>query len=178
MLLTISAKGDAPWNNLKDLVEYARKNPRTKYGTHGKSTTGYVVMTTIGKIENISFVDLDYDSDAQITAALLGGHVSFGTPAFSSIKSLREAKKLKVFATLTEKRADFAPDIPTIEECGYKLPNVGFNGVFVSRETPDSIVKRLDDAIRKVMSKKSSRRRRGTSTCCSIIATPRTFRKW
>lgn len=154
VLLTIAVKADAPWNNLKELIEYARKNPRMKYGTHGKSTQGFVIVSTIGRAENVSFVDVAFESDGTILPAILGGHIPFGTPAFSAIKSLREAKKLKVLATLTEKRADFAPDIPTVGELGYKLPYVGYNGVFGPKGLPDSVVKKLDDAIRKIMADK------------------------
>jgi tripartite-type tricarboxylate transporter receptor subunit TctC len=154
VLLTITVKGDAPWNNLKELIEYARKNPRMKYGTHGKSTQGFVIMTTIAKDEKVSFVDIAYGSDGEIIPALLGGHIPIGTPAFSSIKSLREAKKVKVLATLTEKRADFATDVPTVAELGYKLPYVGYNGLFGPKKTPDEVVKKIDDVVHKILEDK------------------------
>ena len=154
VVLTITVKGDAPWNSLKELIEFARENPRMKFGSHGKSTQGYVILTTIAKTEKVTFVDVAYDSDGTIVPALLGGHIPIGTPALSSIKSLREAKKVKVLAVLTEKRADFAPDIPTVAELGYKLPYVGFNGLFGPKGTPDEVVKKIDEVVRKICEEK------------------------
>jgi tripartite-type tricarboxylate transporter receptor subunit TctC len=151
VLLTITVKADAPWNSLKELIEYARKNPRMKYGSHGKSSQGYVTVATIARAEKVNLVDVAFESDGTIIPAILGGHIPFGTPAFSAIKSLREAKKLKVLATLTEKRADFAPDIPTVGELGYKLPYMGYNGVFGPKALPDYVVKKLDETIRKIL---------------------------
>jgi tripartite-type tricarboxylate transporter receptor subunit TctC len=154
VVLTVTVKGDAPWNTLKEFIEYARKNPRLKYATHGKSTQGYVIMTTLARDEKLSFVDVTYESDGTIVPAILGGHVTFGTPALSSIKALREAKKVKVLATTMDKRPDIALDIPTVGEAGYKLPYVGYNGLFAPKGTPDEVVKKIDEVVHKILQDK------------------------
>ena len=149
-VLAVTVKEDAPWKSLKDLVEFARKNPGTKMGTHGKSTLGYLVMTTVGKAEKVSFVDVPFAGDSKIVPAILGGHVPFGTPAFPSIKPLLDAKKVKVLALCIEKRADFAPEIPTVVELGYKLAFISYLGVFGPKGTPDEVVKKIDEVVRKI----------------------------
>jgi tripartite-type tricarboxylate transporter receptor subunit TctC len=149
-VLAITVKEDAPWNSLKDLVEHARKNPGMKMGTHGKSTLGYLVMTTVGKAEKVSFVDVPFAGDSKIVPAILGGHIPFGTPAFPSIKPLLDAKKVKVLALCIEKRADFAPEIPTVVELGYKLAFISCLGVFGPKGTPDEVVKKIDEVVRKI----------------------------
>jgi tripartite-type tricarboxylate transporter receptor subunit TctC len=156
-VLAITVKEDAPWNNLKDLVEYARKNPGMKMGTHGKSTLGYLVMTTVAKAEKVSFIDVPFAGDSKIVPAILGGHVPFGTPAFPAIKSLLEAKKLKVLALCIEKRADFAPEIPTVVELGYKLAFVSYLGVFGPKGLPDDVVKKIDEVVHKISEEKDFR---------------------
>ena len=149
-VLAVTVKEDAPWNSLKDLVEFARKNPGTKMGTHGKSTLGYLVMTTVGKAEKVSFADVPFAGDSKIVPAILGGHVPFGTPAFPSIKPLLDAKKVKVLALCIEKRADFAREIPTVVELGYKLAFISYLGVFGPKGTPDEVVKKIDEVVRKI----------------------------
>ena len=150
-VITISVKGDAPWNSLKDIVEYARKNPGVKYASFGKSSISYVAMTSIGKAEKVSFVEVPFDGDAKLIPALLGGHVLVGTPAFPSIKSLLEAKKVKTFAVLIDKRGDFAPEIPTLNELGYKLRYFAYLGLYAPKGTPDEIVKKIDETVRKIV---------------------------
>jgi tripartite-type tricarboxylate transporter receptor subunit TctC len=146
-VLAVTVKADSPFNSIKDLVEYAKKNPDVKVATHGKSTLGFLVMATIGKAENVRFTDVPFAGDSLITPAILGGHVLVGTPAYPAIKSLLDAKKLKVLALCIEKRAEFAPDIPTVVELGYKLAFVSFLGVYAPKGTPAEIVKRLDAVI-------------------------------
>jgi tripartite-type tricarboxylate transporter receptor subunit TctC len=149
-VLTIAVKGDSPLKSVKDLVEYARRNPGTKIGIHGKSTQGYLVMRTIAKAENVSLVDVPFDGDTKIVPAILGGHVPAGTPAYPSVHSLIESKQIKALALLIEKRADFAPEVPSLTEVGYKLPAGAYLGVFSPKGTPDDIVKKLNDVIAKI----------------------------
>ena len=146
-VLTMSVKGESPINSMKDLIEYAKKNPGTKIGIHGRSTLGYLAMRTIAKSENINLIDVPFDGDTQIVPAILGGHVIAGTPAYPSIHSLVEAKKIKVLMLLIEKRADFAPAIPSIVEFGYRLPAGVYLGVFAPKDTSDDVIKKLNDTI-------------------------------
>lgn len=156
-VLAITVREDAPWNSLKDLVEFARKNPGMKMGTHGKSTLGYLVMVTVGKAEKVNFIDVPFDGDSKIVPAILGGHVPVGTPAFPAIKSLLDAKKLKVLALCIERRAEFAPEIPTVVELGYKLAFVSYLGVFGPKGLPDDVVKKIDEVVHKISEEKDFR---------------------
>jgi len=153
-LICIAVKADAPWNSLKELTDYARSNPGMKFGHIGKSTTQYVILSTIVKTANLQIVDVPYDGDGTMVPALLGGHVPVAIPVLYVIKSLVEAKKLKVLAVAVQQRVPSAPDIPTLSELGYKLPISSFLGLFAPKKTPDEIVKKLDDTIRKVLENK------------------------
>ena len=149
-VLTISVKADSPLNSVKDLVAYAKQNPGVKVGLHGKATQGYLVIRTIAKNEKVNLVEVPLDGDAQIVPAILGGHIPVGTPAYPAVKSLADAKQIKVLTLLTEQRVDFAPNLPCLSEAGYKQPAGTFLGVFAPKGTPDSVVKKLNDVIAKV----------------------------
>ena len=147
----VTVKGDAPWNSMKDFVEYARKNPGTKFGHNGKGGLQYVIMTTIAKAEKLQLVDVPYDGDATSIPAIMGGHIPVALPAYALVKPLAEAKKLKVLAISSEKRVDFAPDVPALGELGYKMPSyASFFAMFAPKKTPDAIVKKIDDVVHKI----------------------------
>ena len=155
LLNVITAREDAPYNNLKEFVEYARKNPGLKYAHNGKASVQYVVMSTIAKAENLNLVDVPYDGDGAILPALLGGHVPIGVPAYAVIKAHLQAKKLKMLATCTEKRSSFTPDTPSIVEQGYKLPYVVSVALYAPKKTPEAILKKIDDVVRKIVADKA-----------------------
>jgi tripartite-type tricarboxylate transporter receptor subunit TctC len=153
-VIAITVKEDAPWNTMKELVDYARKNPGMKYGHIGKSTTQYMTMSAINKAENLRMVDVPYSGDGPMVPAILGGHIPVGTPIIYVIKSLMEGKKLKVLAVALKKRNPTTPDIPTLAELGYNIPISSFLGFYAPSKIPDEIVKKLDDTIRKVLADK------------------------
>jgi tripartite-type tricarboxylate transporter receptor subunit TctC len=151
-VLALAVKADSGFNSLKDFVEYARKNPGIKYATHSRSSAGYLVMENIEKTEKLQLVDVPIGGDAKIVPTLVGGHVPIGTPGYPAIKSLVEAKQIKALAMLTPKRADFAPDVPTILELGYKLGFVSqvYLGLFAPKGTAKEIIKKISDTAGKI----------------------------
>jgi tripartite-type tricarboxylate transporter receptor subunit TctC len=149
--MAYAVKADAPWNSMKDLVEYARKNPGVKVGSPGKQTLPYMAMVGVAKKENVNFVDVPFGGgDAETTPALLGGHIPVGAIDYSAIKSLVDAKKLKVLAVCTEKRVDFAPTVPSMGELGYKLAYVSVLGLFGPKDLPGDLVKKIDELVGKI----------------------------
>ncbi len=147
---TITLKEDAPWKTLKELIEYAKKNPGMKTGTGGKQTLQSMLLTTINKTEKTGFVAVPFAGDPQNLAALLGGHTQVGLFDFSVAKSLWDAKKLRVLAIVTEKRAEFAPNVPTVVELGYPILYVSILGINGPKGIPDEVVQKIDDAVAKI----------------------------
>jgi tripartite-type tricarboxylate transporter receptor subunit TctC len=147
-ILTVAVRGDAPWNSLKEFIEYARKNPGTKFAHLGKSTQQFVVPTMIARQEKLRMVDVPYDGDATMVPALLGGHVPIGTPVYPIIKALVDAKKLKLLAVVLDKRLAAAPEVPSLYELGYRSPLYAYGGLFAPKGTPDDIIRKLDEAVR------------------------------
>jgi tripartite-type tricarboxylate transporter receptor subunit TctC len=163
--LSFTVKADAPWNSMKDVVEYARKNPGMKVAIPGKQTGPYMVMVQIGKKENVHLVAVPTGGDAATAPAILGGQVPIGAIDYSAIRSLVEAKRLKVLAVCTEKRVDFAPNVPTVVELGYELPYVSILGLFGPKEMPDEFVKKIDEAVGMVSKEQSFQSKLRDSIC-------------
>ena len=151
-VLTLTVKSDAPWNSVQDIVEHARKNPGLKIATHGKGTLSHLVLRTIAKKENVILTDVPYAGGSPMIPAVLGGHVPVVTPAMTDMSSLLEAKQLKVLAVLTDRRAPFAPEIPSVVELGYKLAFVSYVGLFGPKGLPEEVVAQLNGAVQKIAS--------------------------
>ncbi len=147
----IVVKGDSPINGFKDLIAYVRKNPGTKWGINTKTSPSYIITRSIAKTENLNIVDVAFDGDVKIVPAILGGHIPVGSPTYPSVKSLVEAKQLKLVVLLVEKRADFMPpNVPIVVDVGYRIPPGMANSVFAPKATPDDVVKKISDAAAKV----------------------------
>lgn len=129
-----AVRADAPWKNLKEVVEYARNNPKSfKWGAG-----------TLGSINNFSQTQLFESAgvdpnkgrvifeqgNAQAIAALLGGQVQFGIATLPDMMNLGKAGKIRALAVTTPERLASFPDVPTTKEAGFPGANiVGWYGV-------------------------------------------------
>jgi tripartite-type tricarboxylate transporter receptor subunit TctC len=146
----ICVKGDSPINDYKDLVEHLRKNPGTKWGINTKTSPSYIIMRAIAKRESLNIIDVAFDGDTQIVPAILGGHILLGSPTYPSVRSLVDAKKIKIPVLLVERWEEFMPKVSTIVEYGYRVPPGLTNSVFTPKGTPADIVKKLNDTAAKL----------------------------
>jgi tripartite-type tricarboxylate transporter receptor subunit TctC len=149
---TVAVKEDAPWSSLKELVEFAKKNPGIKVSTGGKQTVPHMFLTTLNKIEKTGFVGVPFAGDPPNLAALMGGHVSVGILDYSPMKPVVDAKKLKLLAVVTsDKRVDFIPSVPTAMELGYPVVFLPILGLVGPRGIPEEIVEKLDAVVAKIV---------------------------
>jgi tripartite-type tricarboxylate transporter receptor subunit TctC len=144
-----SVKADAPWQTLKDVVEYAKKNPGkfTYFGGAVGSTT-HLAIEFVAKAEGAQFTMVPFQGGAPALAALLGGHIHGHSG--NTFRQAREGSA-RILAVQTEKRLKSFPNIPTFKELGYDFYNDDMFLVVAPRGTPAAIVKKLDEAFKKAM---------------------------
>ena len=145
--LALVIKADAPWKNVKDVVEYAKKNPGVlKFGSSGVGTTLQYGMELFKiaagglKIDHIPF-----KSAPEINAALLGGHIQLGTFTWGTSKALYDAKKVRVLAVTVP--TDELPGTPTFAQEGYPEINLtAFYGLAAPKGLPKDVYKKVQEA--------------------------------
>ena len=145
----VAVKGDSPFKTVKDLVEYARKNPRkVTYSTLGIGSPMHLSMEYIAKQEGIAWTHVPYPGSMPAVTALLGGHV-MATSSSTEWKPFAQEGKLRLLATHGEKRMQSFPDVPTLRELGYDFYNDTTFLIVAPKGTPLDIVKKLEDAFHK-----------------------------
>ncbi len=145
----VYVKADSPFKTFKDLVAYARQNPKkATYGTVGVNSMGNLMMEEIAKKEKVQITHIPFKGTPEVQTALLGGHVLFGAGDFNA--SLVEAKEIRLVMMLKDEPAAEYPGVPTIKEL-YGLPYPMYFTVVTQRAVPDAIVGRLEDGFRQAM---------------------------
>jgi tripartite-type tricarboxylate transporter receptor subunit TctC len=151
----VAVQANSPWKTFKELVDYARKNPKKlKFSTQGVSIPQDISMQLIARKEGVSWILVPYKGTAPALAALLGGHVDFACVSTDFIPHVK-AGKLRGLAILDQRRLDDFPDIPTFGELGYDfldeyITDVGFF-IGAPKGTPLSVIEKLDDVFHKSM---------------------------
>ncbi len=144
-------KADSPFKSLKDLVEYAKKNPgKVTYSSTGVGSPMHLAMEYVGKQEGIQWTHVPYPGSTPALTALLGGHVTAQSGSTEWIPQIK-AGAVRLLGTHGEKRMKLFPDVPTFRELGYDFINETVFMVAAPKGTPSLIVKKLEEAFHKAM---------------------------
>jgi tripartite-type tricarboxylate transporter receptor subunit TctC len=144
-------KADSPFKSLKDLVEYAKKNPgKVTYSSTGVGSPMHLAMEYVGKQEGIQWTHVPYPGSTPALTALLGGHVTAQSGSTEWIPQIK-AGAVRLLGTHGEKRMKLFPDVPTFRELGYDFINETVFMVAVPKGTPSPIVRKLEEAFHKAM---------------------------
>lgn len=144
--------GKAPFKNLKDLIDYGKKNPRQlKFA--GTSPGGWSEIQTLSfaKLAGIQMTFVPYASGAEIKAAMLGGHIHGAMEEVAETLPLIKAGQIRALAMISESRHPALPDVPTTVEQGINHTKGLTRGFAVRKGTPPDLVKLLADAVKKAM---------------------------
>ncbi|MBY4948807.1 tripartite tricarboxylate transporter substrate binding protein [Cupriavidus respiraculi] len=140
-------------NNVRDLVEYARKNPgKLDYASGGNGSAGHLSGELFKSLAKVSMVHIPYNGAAPAQLSVLSGQTGLIFDNLASATANIKAGKLKAFAVTTPARAAAFPELPTIAEAGKGLGLETFDistwfGVFAPANTPRDIVTRLNREI-------------------------------
>jgi tripartite-type tricarboxylate transporter receptor subunit TctC len=145
-------KGDAPWNNIREFVDYAKKHPgEIIYGTTGVGTTNHLIMAMLARHENIKIKHVAYKGDGELIPAVLGGHVHAGVGSPSAVVPQVKAGTLKLLVVTSKDRWSYLPDVPTILQSGYNFYQTSYLSIGAPAATPGPVRTKIEDAFRKVL---------------------------
>lgn len=148
-LNTIVVRNDAPWKSMKELLEYAKKNPnKIKYSSGGVGTGMHHAMVFIEHQDGMKWIHVPYKGNADALTALMGGHVDVTSVGPESYPFAR-AGTVRILAIAESRRNPKFPDIPTLKELGYDFANDAFFSVLGPAGLPQDITKKLEDVFTK-----------------------------
>ena len=119
-LILVAAAG-APYDSVRDLVEYARANPgKINYASFGNGSFPHIVSEQLNKAAGIGMTHVPYKGGSDAARAILTGEVQilFDAPV-TAISSARGGK-VKLLAIVGPRRIAGIDSVPTMEEAGYK----------------------------------------------------------
>ena len=141
--LLLTVVHDSPLRNVADLVAAAKKAPGTM--TYGSSAGLYrIAMEAVNNHAGIDLMEVPIKGPAQAAIELLAGRLTVNPDALGAAGPMLQAKRMRALAVLGSARATALPDVPTMQELGYKdFAFNGWLGILAPTGTPQPIVDRL-----------------------------------
>ncbi|MBL0420878.1 tripartite tricarboxylate transporter substrate binding protein [Ramlibacter sp. AW1] len=151
--VSLTVKRDFPANNLKELMDLARKQGSLSYGTSGNGSSPHLLMEKIKADTGIRFEHIPYKGENPAVLDVLGGHLPLFAGSIATPQQHVRSGALKVIATSSAERLPSFPDVPTFREAGFPEHVFTYwHGFAAPAGTPRPIIDRLHAAIVAAMS--------------------------
>jgi tripartite-type tricarboxylate transporter receptor subunit TctC len=138
------------WKSLSDFLQYAKENPgKVRAGIDAGSSAQIFAAAFVEKAR-IDVIQVPFRGGGERTVALAGGHIDADFDILAPLKTMREAKKIRVLGVAADNRVREYADIPTMKEGGVDLAISSWHGVFAPKGTPPNVVARISAALGKV----------------------------
>ena len=143
---------DHPAKNVKELVEWAKKNPDK--ANYASTSPAFITATELLKLKSgMPGQMIPYKSSNEMILSVMQGQtllaISDGPPAIPQIK----AGKVKALAVTDQVRSPELPDVQSMKEAGFPEVDIKlFSGYFVATGTSSAIVAKLEAGLRKAIS--------------------------
>ena len=142
---------DSPIKSVKDLVDYAKANPgKFSYGSTGSGTSPHLAVEEFAQRAGITLNHIPFKGNAENMQAVLGGHVMGASDATGWGPHV-DSGRLRLLATYGSKRTKRWPNVPTLDELGYKTVSDSPFGVCGPKNMDPAIVKILHDGFRRTL---------------------------
>ena len=153
MAIVLAVHTSVPANNVKDFVEYVKKNPgKISYGSPGVGGSHHFAAELFKQMTGTDMLHVPYKGTGQSIQDLVGGQIPVVFASLAAAAPQARGGKIKLLGMIEAKRQASAPDIPTIGESvpGYVMPGA-WNGFFGPAGLPAPIVKRLNSEMLKAL---------------------------
>jgi tripartite-type tricarboxylate transporter receptor subunit TctC len=142
-----------PFNNVRDLVAYAKANPgKVNWANAGSGFQSHLAGVLFTHMAGIDALHVPYKGAGASLGAVIAGESQVTIVPAPSVMGHVQAGRLRALAVASEKRSSVAPDLPTIIESGVPgFLSSGWAGLSVPARTSKKIQRTLYDAMMKTM---------------------------
>jgi tripartite-type tricarboxylate transporter receptor subunit TctC len=149
----LAVNNNLPVRSVKDLIDYAKKNPgRLVMASGGNGTTGHLGGELFKAMTGTFILHVPYRGSPQAINDLIAGEVHLMFDNISSIGAHARAGRVRGIAVSGARRSLLFPELPTLHEAGVTgYETVAWGGVIAPANVPRDIVARLHAEIRKAL---------------------------
>jgi tripartite-type tricarboxylate transporter receptor subunit TctC len=146
----ITVNPSTPAKDLKELIELSKKVP-LNYASSGIGTTTHLSIERLKTAAKIDITHVPYQPAAAITA-VMGNQTQMASTSLPPAVPQIKAGKLLPIAVTSAKRSPLLPDVPTVNEMGFKdFDDYTWIAFFLPAGTPTAIVERFNADINKAL---------------------------
>ena len=147
-----------PVRSVKELIALGKAKPgQINYASVGVGSGTHLAGELFGYMAGVKLAHIPYKGTGQVMPDLLGGQIALTFGSTSVVPHVKQGKLIALGVTGV-KRSAVLPNTPTLDESGIKGYEVtAWNAMFAPAGTPQAIVTRLNEQVRKHMGQQEAR---------------------
>jgi len=170
-------KPDLPAKSMKELVEFAKKNPgRVSYCSSGTGSSDHLTGELFKQGAGVFALHVPYRGGAACQTDLMGNQVDISFQNLGAVTNYIKGGKMKALAVTAQSRHPQLANVPTTGEAGFPdLVVTSWQAVAAPAKTPRDVVKKLSDATVRALRSPDIRERMTQIGFDVVAGTPEEF---
>jgi tripartite-type tricarboxylate transporter receptor subunit TctC len=176
----VAVKEEFPAKTIQDYIAAAKAKPDSiSYGTPPAAGMAHMAGEELQRRAGIKLIHTPYRGGADAARDIGAWAIDSVIITTSSIRPPLAAKRARVLAVTSLKRATIFPDVPTLAESGYPGFDLNdWNGMFAAEGVPQPIIQRMQQATAEAAKDAKVRERLDPSGAELVCNTPEVFGAW
>jgi tripartite-type tricarboxylate transporter receptor subunit TctC len=169
-----------PVQTLAEFLAYARAQPiRVNYGSAGNGGISHLVPEMFKAATGIQMTHIPYRGSAPAFTDLMAGQVQFMAESVPQAAAYHRQGKVRVLAVTSRERSAALPEVPTVDESGFRdFVVVGFYGFLAPSATPAPVLEVLGAAFGRVLQQPDVQKRMTEQGADPAFLGPAEFRRY
>jgi tripartite-type tricarboxylate transporter receptor subunit TctC len=165
------------YKTLADVTAAAKAKPgQLNFASPGNGTVAHLTSELFQKAAGIKTQHVPYKGAAQALTDVVGGTVELYMSSVPTLLGQIKQGKLRALAVTSAARVDDLPDVPTINESGYKgFDAVTWFGLLAPTGTPKDVLAKVNAEFNKALKAEELRKRLGDEGADAAGGTPDEF---
>jgi tripartite-type tricarboxylate transporter receptor subunit TctC len=148
LILIVNAA--SPIKSVADLIAFAKAHP--KEANYSSSSAAFQLVTELFKQKTgAPMQEIPYKGANDSVMAVISSQVTATIADAGPVSGQVKGGQVRALAVTSPVRAEDFPDVPTMKEAGTDVDAVLWSGIFVARQTPPAIVKKLEAELRRII---------------------------
>jgi tripartite-type tricarboxylate transporter receptor subunit TctC len=149
-----------PANTMQEFIAYVKANQATvKYGSAGAGSASHVSCILLNAALGVDILHVPYRGLGPAMQDLIAGRIDYVCDSPSTSQPQIDGGLIKAVATTGATRTAILPNVPTVREQGLDFVVTVWQGLFLAKDTPEPIVRRLNEALSAALDLPSVRER-------------------
>jgi len=150
VMVTAASK---PYKTLADTVSAAKAKPsQINFASPGNGTVAHLTAEMFQKAAGVTTQHVPYKGAAQAMTDVVSGTVDLYMSSVPTLLGHIKQGKVRALAVTSAKRVDNLPDVPTINESGYKgFDATSWFGLLAPAGTPKDVIARINAEFNKAL---------------------------